>query len=38
MADNAAIKAVYCGGKPVVQNGRHVARDAIVSRFHRVQR
>jgi formiminoglutamate deiminase len=37
-ADNSAIKSVYCGGVPVVQNGRHVARDAIVNRFHRVQR
>ena len=26
-ADNAAIKTVYCGGVPVVQNGRHVARE-----------
>jgi formimidoylglutamate deiminase len=31
-ADNTAIKTVYCGGKPVVQNGRHVARDAILIR------
>jgi formiminoglutamate deiminase len=37
-ADNSAIKSVYCGGVPVVQNGRHIARDAIVNRFHRVQR
>ena len=26
-ADNAAIKTVYCDGVPVVQDGRHVARD-----------
>ena len=37
-ADNSAVKSVYCGGVPVVQNGRHVARDAIVGRFQRVQR
>ena len=37
-SDNSAIKSVYCGGVPVVQNGRHIARDAIVNRFHRVQR
>jgi len=35
-ADNSAIKSVYCGGVPVVQNGRHVARDAIATRFQRV--
>jgi formimidoylglutamate deiminase len=32
-ADNAAIKTVYCGGKPVVQNGRHIAREAILNRW-----
>jgi formiminoglutamate deiminase len=37
-ADNSAIRSVYCGGVPVVQNGRHIARDAIVNRFQRVQR
>jgi formiminoglutamate deiminase len=36
--DNSAIKSVYCGGVPVVQNGRHIARDAIASRFQHVQR
>jgi formimidoylglutamate deiminase len=28
-ADNAAIKSVYCRGVPVVQNGRHVAREEL---------
>jgi formimidoylglutamate deiminase len=37
-ADNRAIKSVYCGGAPVVQNGRHIARDAIVTRFQRLRR
>jgi cytosine/adenosine deaminase-related metal-dependent hydrolase len=37
-ADNAAIRTVYCSGKPVVQNGRHVARDAIAARYRRVRR
>ena len=37
-ADNAAIKSVYCGGVPVVQNGRHVARDAIARRYRQVRR
>lgn len=31
--DNAAIKSVYCGGLPVVQNGRHKARDRLAERF-----
>jgi formimidoylglutamate deiminase len=37
-ADNRAIKSVYCGGVPVVQNGRHVARDAIVTRYRHSRR
>jgi formiminoglutamate deiminase len=37
-ADNDAIKSVYCGGVPVVQNGHHIARDAILSRYQRVRR
>jgi formimidoylglutamate deiminase len=37
-ADNRAIKSVYCGGAPVVQNGRHIARDAIAARFQRLRR
>ena len=37
-ADNRAIKSVYCGGAPVVQNGRHIARDAIVTRFQHLRR
>jgi formiminoglutamate deiminase len=32
-ADNAAIKSVYCRGVPVVQNGRHVARDELSRRY-----
>jgi formiminoglutamate deiminase len=36
-ADNGAVKSVYCGGMPVVQNGRHIARDAIVARYQRVR-
>jgi formiminoglutamate deiminase len=32
-ADNAAIKTVFSRGRPVVQNGRHVARGAIVARY-----
>ena len=36
-ADNQAIKSVYCGGVPVVQNGRHVAREAIVERYRHLQ-
>ena len=31
-ADNAAIKTVYCRGVPVVQNGRHVAREELMRR------
>ena len=34
-ADNAAIKTVYRGGIPVVQQGRHRDRDAIVARYRR---
>jgi cytosine/adenosine deaminase-related metal-dependent hydrolase len=32
-ADNTAIKSVYCRGVPVVQNGRHVARDELSQRY-----
>jgi formiminoglutamate deiminase len=32
-ADNAAIKSVYCGGVPVVQNGRHKDREQISARY-----
>jgi formiminoglutamate deiminase len=32
-ADNTAIKTVYCAGKPVVRNGRHVDRDTIAARY-----
>ncbi|HTG25299.1 MAG TPA: amidohydrolase family protein, partial [Reyranella sp.] len=35
-ADNAAIKTVYCGGVPVVQNGRHVAREELSQRYRKV--
>ena len=35
-ADNAAIKSVYRGGIPVVQQGRHRDRDAIVARYRKV--
>ncbi len=34
-ADNAAIKTVYRGGIPVVQQGRHRDRDAIVARYRK---
>ena len=34
-ADNAAIKSVYCRGVPVVQNGRHVAREELSQRYRR---
>ena len=34
-ADNAAIKTVYRGGLPVVQQGRHRNRDAIVARYRK---
>ena len=35
-ADNAAIDSVYCAGRPVVQDGRHVKREAIASRYAKV--
>ena len=35
-ADNAAIKAVYRSGLPVVQQGRHRDRDAIAARYQKV--
>lgn len=35
-ADNAAIRTVYRGGIPVVQQGRHRDRDAIVARYRKV--
>jgi formimidoylglutamate deiminase len=34
-ADNTAIKSVYCRGVPVVQNGRHLARDELSQRYHK---
>ena len=34
-ADNAAIKTVYCRGVPVVQNGRHVAREELSQRYRK---
>jgi formiminoglutamate deiminase len=34
-ADNAAIKSVYCRGVPVVQNGRHVAREELSQRYRK---
>src|SRR5471032_2178101 len=34
-ADNAAIRSVYCGGVPVVQNGRHKERERISDRYRR---
>jgi formiminoglutamate deiminase len=34
-ADNSAIKTVYCGGVPVVQNGRHVAREELSQRYRK---
>lgn len=37
-SDNRAIKSVYCGGTPVVQSGRHIARDAIVAGFQHLRR
>jgi cytosine/adenosine deaminase-related metal-dependent hydrolase len=32
-ADNGAVKTVYAAGKALVQNGRHIAREAIVARY-----
>ncbi len=32
-ADNAAIRSVYHGGVPVVQNGRHKDRDSLTARY-----
>lgn len=32
-ADSAAIKSVYCRGVQVVRDGRHIARQAIASRY-----
>jgi len=32
-ADNAAIKTVYCRGRIVVRDGRHIDRDAIARRY-----
>jgi formiminoglutamate deiminase len=37
-ADNAAIKSVYCGGVPVVQNGRHKDRERIARRYGKARR
>jgi formimidoylglutamate deiminase len=34
-ADNSAIRSVYCGGVPVVQNGRHKERESIVTRYRK---
>ncbi len=34
-ADNEAIKTVYCRGVPIVQNGRHVARDELSARYRK---
>jgi formiminoglutamate deiminase len=34
-ADNAAIRSVYRGGVPVVQNGRHRERERIIARYRR---
>lgn len=35
-ADDAAIKTVHRRGVPVVQNGRHVARDELSARYAKV--
>jgi formiminoglutamate deiminase len=35
-ADNAAIKTVYRHGAPVVQDGRHVAREVLTQRYRKV--
>jgi hypothetical protein len=32
-SDNRAVRTVYSGGVPVVREGRHVAREAIVARY-----
>ena len=37
-ADNAAIRSVYCGGVPVVQNGRHKDRERIARRYGKARR
>ena len=34
-ADTAAIRSVYCGGVPVVLNGRHKDRERIAARYAR---
>lgn len=34
-SDSAAIKTVYSAGVPVVQDGRHVARDAVAARYRK---
>jgi formiminoglutamate deiminase len=35
-ADNVAIKTVYCRGAAVVQDGRHIDRDRIGSRYRKI--
>ncbi len=37
-AERTAIREVYVGGKPVIQDGRHVHQEEIVERFNGVQR
>ncbi|MBS0540827.1 MAG: formimidoylglutamate deiminase [Proteobacteria bacterium] len=32
-ADNAAVRSVYCGGVPVVQQGRHKDRDGLLAKY-----
>jgi len=34
-SDNAAIRTVYCGGVPVVQNGRHKERERLSERYRK---
>jgi formimidoylglutamate deiminase len=34
-ADNAAVRSVYRGGVPVVQNGQHKEHDRIVARYRK---
>jgi formimidoylglutamate deiminase len=36
--ERTAIRDVYVGGRPVLQDGRHPLHDEIVSRFRKVQR
>ena len=34
-ADNSAVRTVYCGGVPMVQNGRHKDHDRLADRYRK---